>query len=78
MRWPDSAEHWGSPNALLQRIDWSTQVGVRVGSSREPRALLAHMSDTTDNDELRLSVERAASAFQGIALLLAGPDFQWR
>jgi uncharacterized protein (DUF1800 family) len=76
--WPDSAEHWGSPNALLQRIDWSTQVGKRVGSAREPRALLAHMSDGTDNEELRLSVERAASASQGIALLLAGPEFQWR
>lgn len=76
--WPDSAEHWGSPNALLQRIDWSTRVGERVGSAREPRALLAHMSDTADNAGLRLSVERAASASQGIALLLAGPGFQWR
>jgi hypothetical protein len=36
------------------------------------------MSDGTDNEELRLSVERAASASQGIALLLAGPEFQWR
>ena len=76
--WPDSAEHWGSPNALLQRIDWSTQVGERVGSARQPRALLAHMSSPADNGALRLSVERAASASQGIALLLAGPDFQWR
>ncbi len=76
--WPDSAEHWGSPNALLQRIDWSTQLGERVGSARAPRTLLAHMSSPTDNDALRLSVARAASASQGIALLLAGPDFQWR
>ena len=74
--WPDSAEHWGSPNALLQRIDWSTQVGERVGSSREPRALLAHMS--SDGGGVRGSVEAAASASQGIALLLGGPDFQWR
>jgi uncharacterized protein (DUF1800 family) len=76
--WPDSTEHWGSPNALLQRIDWSTQVGERVGSAREPDALLAHMSSPRGNDALRLSIERAASASQGIALLLAGPDFQWR
>ena len=76
--WPDSAEHWGSPNAVLQRIDWSTQVAERVGSMREPRTLLAHMSRPTDSGALRLSVERAASAPQGIALLLAGPDFQWR
>jgi len=76
--WPDSSEHWGSPNALLQRIDWSTQVGKRIASAREPRALLAHMSGPGENDALRLSVERAASASQGIALLLAGPDFQWR
>jgi uncharacterized protein (DUF1800 family) len=76
--WPDSAEHWGSPNALLQRIDWSTRAGERIGSGREPRELLAHMSDTTDNDALRASVESAPSAAQGITLLLGGPDFQWR
>lgn len=76
--WPDSAEHWGSPNALLQRIDWSTQVGERVGSAREPRTLLEHMSDPAAGGGLRLSVERAASASQGIALLLGGPEFQWR
>jgi len=76
--WPDSAEHWGSPNALLQRIDWSTQVGERVASAREPRTLLAHMSNPAGNGGLRLSIERAASASQGIALLLGGPEFQWR
>ena len=76
--WPDSSEHWGSPNALLQRIDWSTQVGERVGSARQPRTLLAHMSNPMDDGALRLSVERAASASQAIALLLAGPGFQWR
>lgn len=76
--WPDSAEHWGSPNALLQRIDWSTRVGERVGSSREPRALLEHMSKPHADGALRTSVERAASAAQGIALLLASPGFQWR
>jgi uncharacterized protein (DUF1800 family) len=76
--WPDSSEHWGSPNALLQRIDWSTQIGKRVGSARQPRSLLAHMSNPIDDRALRLSVERATSAAQGIALLLAGPDFQWR
>ena len=76
--WPDSSEHWGSPNALLQRIGWSTQVAERVGSVRQPRTLLAHMSNPADGGTLRLSVERAASASQGIALLLAGPGFQWR
>lgn len=76
--WPDSAEYWGSPNALLQRIDWSTQLGKRIGSVREPLTLLAYMSSPGDRDGMRLSVERAASASQGIALLLGGPDFQWR
>jgi uncharacterized protein (DUF1800 family) len=76
--WPDSAAHWGSPNALLQRIDWSAQVGERVGSARQPPALLTHMTHPSQGGALRVSVERAASAAQGIALLLAGPDFQWR
>ena len=76
--WPDSAEYWGSPNALLQRIDWSTLLGERIGSVRKPLTLLAHMSSPGNRQGLRLSVGRAASASQGIALLLGGPDFQWR
>lgn len=76
--WPDNAEHWGSPNALLQRIDWSTQVGTRIGSVRRPDALLDHMSHPSHSEAVRVSVKRAASASQGIALLLGGPDFQWR
>jgi uncharacterized protein (DUF1800 family) len=76
--WPDTADHWGSPNALLQRIDWGTQMGSRIGSFREPARMLAHMSDPGTNGALRTSVERAPSAAQGLALVLAGPDFQWR
>ncbi len=76
--WPDSSEHWGSPNALLQRIDWSSQVAERVGSAREPAMVLDHMSRPGGDTDLRRSVTNAASASQGIALLLAGPSFQWR
>ena len=76
--WPDTAEHWGSPNAILQRIDWGTRLGERVGSAREPRAMLAHMTGPASRQVLQISVERAASAAQGLALVLAGPDFQWR
>jgi uncharacterized protein (DUF1800 family) len=42
------------------------------------QAALADMSKPVDDGALRLSVERAASASQGVALLLAAPGFQWR
>lgn len=74
--WPDSAEHWGSPNALLQRIDWANEIGERWASQRQATELLTEIMPR--DDTLQRLVMRAESNAQSLALVLASPNFQWR
>lgn len=75
--WPDSVEHWGAPTALLQRIDWAHGIAARVGSSVRPMALAAFMLPPWA-EASRIAIAAAESAAQGVTLLLAAPEFQWR
>ncbi|MCC5886013.1 MAG: DUF1800 domain-containing protein [Gammaproteobacteria bacterium] len=75
--WPDSAEHWGAPTALLQRIDWAHGLAARLGSKVLPTALAAYMLPPQAEGSRR-AVAAAESAAQGLTLLLAAPEFQWR
>jgi uncharacterized protein (DUF1800 family) len=34
--WPDTADRWDGPDALLKRIEWATAVGARVGTRAQP------------------------------------------
>ena len=76
--WPDYAEHWGSPNALLQRIEWGVQLGERAGGFMRPRRLARSMLDESRSAHVVAAVDRAASSTQALGVLLASPDFQRR
>jgi uncharacterized protein (DUF1800 family) len=76
--WPDTAGHWDGPDALLKRIEWATAVGERAGSRVQPVALGELALGDSFSDRTRLAVSRAASAAQGVALLMASPEFQRR
>ena len=75
--WPDSVEHWGAPTALLQRIDWAHGVAARLGSRVRPTALAGFMLPPWAEGSRR-AVAAAESSAQGLTLLLAAPEFQWR
>ncbi|MEE9253965.1 MAG: DUF1800 domain-containing protein [Pseudomonadales bacterium] len=76
--WPDYAEHWGSPKALLQRIEWGVQLGERAGGFVQPPRLARDMLDESRSAHVVAAVDRAASASQALGILLASPDFQRR
>jgi uncharacterized protein (DUF1800 family) len=79
--WPDSSASWNGGDALLKRIEWGGAVGKRVGKSAGGRldavalagAVLGPVSDAT-----LASIRGAADAGQGLALLIAAPEFQRR
>jgi uncharacterized protein (DUF1800 family) len=73
--WPDSASHWDGPDALLNRIEWSTQLGERVGKRFSPLDLASRALGDALSGRTQDAITRAASAAQGITLLLASPDF---
>jgi uncharacterized protein (DUF1800 family) len=76
--WPDTADRWDAPDALLQRIEWAASVGKRVGGSAHPVELGERSLGASFAPRTRTAVAHAISAAQGITLLLSSPEFQRR
>jgi uncharacterized protein (DUF1800 family) len=76
--WPDTATQWDGPDALLKRIEWAGSVAARVASREQPLSLGERSLGAAFNERTRVAIARAASAEQGITLLLASPEFQRR
>jgi uncharacterized protein (DUF1800 family) len=75
---PDVDAQWNGGAALLKRIDWATAVGRFVGDRVNPATLASELLGPTLTDHTRTAIARAASAAQGLTLLLASPEFQRR
>lgn len=75
--WPDTAEDWAGPEAVLRRVDWAYGFAGRAqlpdATVLADTALGPLLSDATLN-ELR----HAGSRRDAITLLLASPEFQRR
>lgn len=76
--WPDTAEHWDGPDALLQRIEWSSALGYRFAARGAPPAIAAAALGPSLSERTRTAIARAASAAQGLTLWLASPEFMRR
>lgn len=76
--WPDTAGQWDGPDALLKRIEWASAVGKRVGSKVQPLEVGAQSLGDALLERTRVAISRAESGAQGMALLLASPEFQRR
>jgi uncharacterized protein (DUF1800 family) len=76
--WPDRSADWDGASAVLKRIEWADAVGARVGSRRDAAELAPQLLGATLSDATRTAVVRAASAAQGLTLLVASPEFMRR
>jgi uncharacterized protein (DUF1800 family) len=76
--WPDVASQWDGPDALLNRIEWSSELSHRVGKRYSPLELAEAALGEALSGQTRQAIARAESATQGLTLLLASPDFQRR
>lgn len=74
--WPDDADHWGSPDAILKRIEWANEMAAQNQSFSDP--LLLYRQVIAPDELLEQAISRAESGTQGLTLLLASPGFQWR
>ncbi|MGF1461654.1 MAG: DUF1800 family protein [Maricaulaceae bacterium] len=75
--WPDDAESWAGPDALMKRLEWSSAAAQRVGG-RDPKAWLDTALGPLASEATRLAVSRAESREQGLTLALMSPEFQRR
>ncbi len=76
--WPDRSPDWDGASAVIKRIEWADAVGARVGSHRDAAELAPQLLGANLSDATRTAVARAASAAQGLTLLLASPEFMRR
>ena len=76
--WPDRSADWDGASAVIKRIEWADAVGARVGSRRDAAELAPQLLGANLSDATRTAVARAASAAQGLTLLLASPEFMRR
>ena len=75
--WPDEAEAWNGPDAIMKRVEWANRLANR-NSSLDGRDLLDAGLGDRANPETLQAVMRAESPQQAIALALLSPDFQMR
>jgi uncharacterized protein (DUF1800 family) len=75
----DALADWGDPDALLNRAELARTIARRLGMRRvEPRALL-DVVDVPSGDALhRFMADASIRPEERLALLFAGPAFQWR
>jgi uncharacterized protein (DUF1800 family) len=77
--WPDTAQAWGSPGAIYQRVEWAARLGRMLAPDiRQPSLEMAAMLGDFASQKLSDAVDRAESSAQAITLLLSSPEFQRR
>jgi uncharacterized protein (DUF1800 family) len=76
--YPDTAEHWGSPESMRARLDMSVVIARRLGDRFNPSELADRLFDAAVSQETAQAIRRAESKHQGIAILLMSPEFQRR
>lgn len=76
--WPDRAQDWVAPEAMLRRVEWAGLLAGRVAAERAPLDVFHASIAPAAEEATRLAVERAPSARDGLALVLASPEFQKR
>jgi len=76
--WPDRSGDWDGASELLKRIEWADAVGQRVGSRRNAIELAPQLLGSGLSAATHGAIAHAASAAQGIALMLVSPEFMRR
>ncbi len=72
--WPDDSAAWLSPESLLARVDYAEAVGRSKGES-DPMQLADFTVGAALSTESKLSIQRAPSRSDAVALLLVSPEF---
>ncbi|HXH81577.1 MAG TPA: DUF1800 domain-containing protein [Candidatus Tectomicrobia bacterium] len=75
----DSLRDWADPDALLNRAELARTIGrIAAGRSADPRALLDTIEMPRGTDLAAVLADAAVPTADRLALVIAGPAFQWR
>jgi uncharacterized protein (DUF1800 family) len=76
--WPDRAEAWVGPEAMLRRIEWGATLVRRLPELPDPRVVLDATLGPLADAATRFNVSNAETARDGLVVLLGAPSFQRR
>ena len=76
--WPDRSADWDGAGAVLKRIEWADALSQKMGAHRNAAVLAAEWLGEGLTAATQTSIARAASAAQGLTLLLTAPEFMRR
>ena len=75
--WPDTADAWLGPDAILKRIEWANELASRMPDMDARSFLQSALGQRLRPDTLK-AVSRAESGQQALTIALMSPDFQRR
>jgi len=76
--WPDTAESWVSPEAMMTRVEWAMAAGQRLDGHADARDIAKGSIQPVASDSTLFNIDHAPSSAEALALLIASPEFQRR
>jgi uncharacterized protein (DUF1800 family) len=76
--WPDKASDWVGPELTLHRAEWCQMFAERIPDPPDPVSLADAVFGEMLPEDTMQAIRNAASRREGLALLLAAPEFQRR
>lgn len=76
--WGDTAHAWLAPEALMRRIETARRAARAIPAATSPQQFLQDTIGPVANADTLLWVSRAPDRIEGIAMVLASPEFQRR
>jgi uncharacterized protein (DUF1800 family) len=76
--WPDTADGWISPEAMMTRIEWAMAAGQKLDGHADAREIAKGSIQPVAADSTMFHINNAPSPAEALALLIASPEFQRR
>lgn len=76
--WPDKAEAWAAPEAMLERLEWGASMAVHAKRDLDPISFANSILGPTVSRKTLTWIARAPSVREAVALIFASPAFQRR
>lgn len=76
--WPEEAEAWITPQGLAARLQWALLASTRFGNGLDPRDFVDSTLRDGAGQTLKFAVAGSEIRAEGLALVLASPEFNRR
>ena len=76
--WPDEAQVWCAPDALVKRMNWSEAFAATAIGDRDPVQVAQNALGARLTPAAALAIGRAETRAEGLSILLMSPEFQRR